>query len=35
VTRPTFVLLGTPEPFSTAAAFLSSTAAGGVLVMKE
>ena len=28
-------MLGSPEPFSTPAAFLSKTAAGGVLVMKS
>ena len=30
----TFVLLGTPEPEAILHAFLSKTAAGGVLVMK-
>src|SRR5450432_4664986 len=34
VTVPTLVLLGTPEPLARLAAFLSRTAAGGVLVMK-
>ena len=31
-TFPTFVLWGTPEPFSSPDAFSSSTAAGGVFV---
>jgi hypothetical protein len=31
---PTLSLLGVPEPLATPAAFFSSTAAGGVLVMK-
>src|SRR4249920_2872235 len=35
VTLPTFVLFGTPEPFSSFAAFLSRTEAGGVFVMNE
>ena len=34
VTLPTFSLFGVPEPFGTPAAFSSSTAAGGVFVMK-
>jgi hypothetical protein len=34
VTRPTLFRFGWPEPFSTPASFLSSTAAGGVFVMK-
>ena len=34
VTCPTLVRLGSPEPFAIWAAFLRSTAAGGVLVMK-
>src|SRR5262249_19453873 len=34
VTLPTLFLLGSPEPFSSPAAFLSRTAAGGVLVTK-
>ena len=34
VTVPTFVLCGSPLPFSTPAAFLISSGAGGVLVMK-
>src|SRR3954447_3543134 len=33
VSRPTFSLWGTPEPFWRPAAFLMSSAAGGVLVM--
>jgi hypothetical protein len=33
VSRPTFSLCGTPEPFCSPAAFLISSAAGGVLVM--
>jgi hypothetical protein len=33
VTEPTFVLCGSPLPFSTPAAFLISSGAGGVLVM--
>ena len=35
VTEPTFVLCGSPLPFWTPAAFLISSGAGGVLVMKE
>jgi hypothetical protein len=31
---PTLVLLGSAEPLATLAAFLISTGAGGVLVMK-
>src|ERR1700761_6662737 len=34
LTLPTLSLLGVPEPFARFAAFFSSTAAGGVLVMK-
>ena len=34
VTLPFFYLLGVPDPFSIPAAFFSSTAAGGVLVIK-
>ena len=34
VTLPTLSLFGTPEPFARPAAFLRSTAAGGVLRMK-
>ena len=34
VTFPTLVRLGTPDPFASPAARLSSTDAGGVLVMK-
>ena len=34
VSLPTFSLCGTPEPFCRPAAFLISSAAGGVLVMK-
>ena len=34
VTVPTLVLFGTPEPYCKPAALSSSTAAGGVLVMK-
>ena len=34
VSLPTLVLCGSPEPFWTPAAFLISSAAGGVLVMK-
>jgi len=33
VSLPTFVVCGTPEPFATPAAFLMSSAAGGVLRM--
>ena len=33
VSLPTFSLCGTPEPFLRPAAFLISSAAGGVLVM--
>ena len=33
VTDPTFSVLGLPDPFSTPAAFCSSTDAGGVLRM--
>lgn len=33
VSLPTFSLCGAPEPFCTPAAFLMSSAAGGVLVM--
>ena len=33
VTEPTLVLCGSPLPLATPAAFLSSSAAGGVLVM--
>ena len=33
VTLPTLFLFGTPEPFSTLAAFAKSTEAGGVFVM--
>ncbi len=35
VTVATLFVLGSPEPFSTPAAFLSKTAAGGVFVMKS
>ena len=34
VSLPTFSLCGTPEPFWRPAAFLISSAAGGVFVMK-
>ena len=34
VTFPTLSLFGVPEPLATPAAFFSSTAADGVLVMK-
>jgi len=34
VTDPILLLLGSPEPFSTLAAFNSKTDAGGVLVIK-
>ena len=34
VTLPSFSLFGVPEPLAMPAAFLSRTAAGGVLVMK-
>src|SRR5580692_7803848 len=35
VTEPTFVVSGSPLPLATPAAFLSSSAAGGVLVTNE
>ena len=35
VTLPTLSLFGTPEPLAMPAAFFSSTAAGGLLVMKS
>ena len=35
VTFPTLFLFGTPEPFSTLAAFFRRIAAGGVFRMKE